>query len=74
MRISAKYSVLGGWAAAAIFALSTYGFVRPAHAVDGGAGFYILGGKGSLAGILPPPGLFYTNDIYYYSGDARGSV
>ena len=53
---------------------SGFGSVRQAHAVDGGAGFYILGGKGSLAGILPPPGLFYTNDIYYYSGDAGGSV
>ncbi len=74
MKISAEYSVFGGLAATAILVLSMFGFVRTAHAVDGGAGFYILGGKGSLAGILPPPGLFYTNDIYYYSGDASGSV
>lgn len=46
----------------------------PAHAVDGGSGFYILGGKGALAGILPPPGLFYTNDFYFYSGDASGAI
>lgn len=47
---------------------------RPASAVEGGAGWYLLGSKGSLAGILPPPGLFYTNDLYWYSGSASGSV
>jgi hypothetical protein len=45
-----------------------------AHAVEGGAGWYLLGSKGSLAGILPPPGLFYTNDLYWYSGDAGASI
>lgn len=58
----------------AMLALIAFGDDRPAHAVDGGAGWYLLGGKGSLAGILPPPGLFYTNDLYWYSGDASGSI
>lgn len=45
-----------------------------ASAAEGGSGFYLLGSKGSLAGILPPEGLFFTNDNYFYSGEASGSA
>jgi hypothetical protein len=54
-------------------AIALLGSGRIAAAVEGGAGWYLLGSKGSLAGILPPPGLFYTNDLYWYSGDANAS-
>lgn len=40
-----------------------------ATAVEGGSGFYLLGGKGSLAGVLPPTGTYLAVDTYYYSGD-----
>jgi len=40
-----------------------------AEAVEGGSGFYLLGGKGSLAGILPPTGTYLAVDTYFYSGD-----
>lgn len=38
-------------------------------AVEGGNGFYLLGGKGSLAGVLAPTGTYLGVDTYYYSGD-----
>ena len=41
-----------------------------ALAVEGGAGFYLLGSKGSLAGVVPPPGIYLQSDDYFYSGDA----
>ncbi|WFR97584.1 SphA family protein [Rhizobium tumorigenes] len=41
-------------------------------AAEGGAGFYLLGSKGPAAAILPPPGVFFQNDVYYYSGDLGG--
>jgi len=41
-------------------------------AAEGGAGFYLLGSKGPTAAITPPPGVFFSNDIYIYSGDLGG--
>jgi hypothetical protein len=38
-------------------------------AVEGGSGFYLLGTKGSLAGVLAPAGNYFAVDTYYYSGD-----
>jgi hypothetical protein len=40
-----------------------------AEAVEGGVGFYLLGLKGSLAGILPPTGTYLSVDNSFYSGD-----
>jgi hypothetical protein len=44
-----------------------------AQAAEGGAGFYLLGSKGPAAGITPPPGVYFQNDFYYYSGDLGGN-
>jgi len=41
---------------------------RPANAVESGAGFYLLGSKGSMAGFTPPPGIYLQDVKYYYSG------
>ncbi|KAA3503965.1 transporter [Rhizobium rhizogenes] len=43
-----------------------------ATAAEGGAGFYLLGSKGPAAAITPPPGVFFSNDVYIYSGDLGG--
>lgn len=43
-----------------------------ASAAEGGAGFYLLGSKGPTAAITPPPGVFFSNDVYMYSGDLGG--
>ncbi len=39
------------------------------EAVEGGSGVYLLGGKGSQAGMLAPTGTYFSIDNYYYSGD-----
>lgn len=42
----------------------------PTMAAEGGVGVYVLGSRGPLAGALPPPGLYFQNDLYYYKGSA----
>lgn len=42
--------------------------VQSAGAAERGAGFYLLGGKGPAAGIVPPPGVYFQNDIWFYNG------
>jgi len=44
------------------------------QAAEGGAGFYLLGSKGPAAAIMPPPGLFFQNDLYIYSGQLGADV
>ncbi|NSZ66935.1 transporter [Agrobacterium tumefaciens] len=44
------------------------------HAAEGGAGFYLLGSKGPAAAVMPPPGVFFQNDFYIYSGDLGGNA
>jgi hypothetical protein len=40
------------------------------NAAESGVGFYLLGTRGPLAGIIPPPGVYLQNDVYFYSGSA----
>lgn len=43
------------------------------YAAEGGAGFYLLGSKGPAAGVTPPPGTYFQNDLYFYKGDLGGN-
>jgi hypothetical protein len=43
-----------------------------AEATEGGASLYLPGGKGPLAGVIPPPGFYFNNDFYTYSGELSG--
>lgn len=47
---------------------------QSATAAERGAGFYLLGGKGPAAGILPPPGVYFENDIWIYDGNLGGGA
>lgn len=38
------------------------------QAAEGGLGFYLLGSKTSLAGFVPPPGMYLADFNYYYRG------
>ena len=38
-----------------------------AQAAENGTGFYLLGSKGPMAGVIPAPGVYFQNDIYYYN-------
>jgi hypothetical protein len=40
----------------------------PLSATEGGASLYIPGLRGPTAGIVPPPGFYFENDFYSYSG------
>ena len=35
---------------------------------------YLLGSKSSMAGVVPPPGTYFSSLNYYYSGDASGNA
>lgn len=37
-----------------------------AQAAENGTGFYLLGGRGAMAGYLPPPGVYFESDTYFY--------
>lgn len=39
-------------------------------AAEGAKGAYLLGKSGPLAGLIPTPGVYVKNDLYYYSGDS----
>lgn len=49
-------------------------FTQPTMAAENGTGFYLLGSRGPLAGFLPPPGTYFQNDVYIYSGSAGANV
>ena len=44
-----------------------------AIAAESGVGFYLLGSKGPFAAVLPGPGVYFQNDVYFYSGSAGAS-
>jgi len=46
------------------------GATTPLSAAENGAGFYLLGSRGPMAGFLPPPGLYFQNDLYNYTASA----
>jgi hypothetical protein len=56
--------------AAKLLAVAAVIFVASgtAQAVEGGRSLYLLGKRGPLAGLIPKPGVYITNDIYNYSG------
>lgn len=47
-----------------------------AQAAENGSGFYLLGNRGPMAGIMPGPGLYFENDVYSYDAklDAQTSL
>ncbi|MFA5665330.1 transporter [Castellaniella sp.] len=44
-----------------------------AWASENGTSFYLLGSKGPMAGVVPAPGLYLQNDLYYYTARADES-
>lgn len=38
------------------------------RAAESMAGVYLLGFRGPLSGITPPPGFYFENDVYFYNG------
>ena len=46
--------------------------VGPTQATEGGASLFIPGGHGPGAGIVPPPGFYFANEFFTYSGEISG--
>jgi hypothetical protein len=44
------------------------------NAAENATGFYLLGSKSSMAGYVPPPGIYVVDINYAYSGSASGSA
>src|SRR5690625_240102 len=47
---------------------------RPVQATEHGMGMYLLGSKGPLAGVVPSPGWYFQNDLYYYRARAGAAT
>ncbi|MBS0241826.1 MAG: transporter, partial [Proteobacteria bacterium] len=50
------------------------GMASQAFAAETATSFYLLGSKGSMAGMTPPPGMYLADLSYYYSGSASGEA
>ena len=48
-------------------------FAAGAQATEGGASLYLPGLRGPGAGIVPPPGFYFSNDFFAYSGELSGA-
>jgi hypothetical protein len=46
----------------------------PAAAAENGAGVYPLGLRANLSGLVPAPGVYIQNDLYYYNSDTASAV
>ncbi|MCF4129824.1 SphA family protein [Methylobacterium sp. SyP6R] len=44
-----------------------------ARAAESAQGVYVLGNRGPLAGVTPPPGFYVGSQTYYYSGNLGGN-
>lgn len=42
------------------------------QAAEYAQGVYVLGNRGPLAGVAPPPGFYFESETYYYSGNLGG--
>jgi hypothetical protein len=63
LRLAALVAVIGAAACGA------------AQAAEDGLSFYLLGSRSNgLAGVTPPPGIFYQSDDYFYSGEVGRNV
>jgi len=62
-----KNTILNRVALATVFLLIC--LWSSAHAVEGGRSLYLLGKRGPLAGLIPKPGWYITDDVYYYTAD-----
>src|ERR1700712_1470602 len=59
------------WAAAILASLSPMA-TEKVRAAESAQGVYVLGNRGPLAGVTPPPGFYFESETYYYSGNLGG--
>ena len=44
-----------------------------AQAAESAQGIYVLGNRGPLAGVTPPPGFYFESETYFYQGNLSGN-
>lgn len=47
---------------------------RSALAAESATSVYLLGSRGAVAGVTPPPGTYLADANYFYAGDASGTA
>lgn len=57
-----------------IFLFIGYSFYVAASAAENGNGTYLMGSKGSAAGVIGQPGWYFQNDTYMYRAKSQSSV
>src|SRR4051812_35604169 len=60
------------WIAAALQGASSLMASEKVRAAESAQGVYVLGNRGPLAGVTPPPGFYFESETYYYSGNLGG--
>ena len=68
-----RSSVPRAWIAVITLALLAAPCKAP-WASEAGLSVYLLGSQGPLAGILPPPGTYFRNDLHYYEAELSAKV
>jgi hypothetical protein len=63
-----------GPAACAAFCLAGSFVAQPARAAEYGLGSYLLGLTIPMAGYTPPPGLYFSDTVYFYQGSANPNL
>ncbi|GJE61430.1 SphA family protein [Methylobacterium trifolii] len=59
--------------AVAVLAATCLSSPRKVEAAEGAQGVYLLGNRGPLAGVTPPPGFYFENETYFYQGNLGGN-
>jgi hypothetical protein len=59
-----------GTAACAAFCLAGIVAAQPLRAAEYGLGTYLLGLTVPMAGYTPPPGIYFSDTVYFYQGSA----
>jgi len=66
--------IRGKIAASLLASALLFGLSLPAPGAEGGFGAYLLGSRIPYAGIVPAPGIYFQNDVYFFQGDVSRSI
>ena len=68
-----RLSTPSQWAVAALLSASSLMAAGQVGAAEYAQGIYVLGNRGPLAGVIPPPGFYFESETYFYQGDLGGN-
>ncbi|GJD53874.1 hypothetical protein OPKNFCMD_6653 [Methylobacterium crusticola] len=61
------------WVAVAGLAAVSFTATEQVRAAESAQGVYVLGNRGPLAGVTPPPGFYFETEAYFYQGNLGGN-